>query len=685
MNTILTASSWTFCKSLATPIWMLLNIDSPSFNPFMSLLSNSSSVAASVVLALMEFLGGSAGSSAIVIALWPPVAISITKTYQLVRAKFSVSALRQTIQLHAGKLLILSVVISNPPRLISHLLFTQRFPFTHTFQASLQNRSSAAGEQAYCLVNLMAVAEFIGNLDLEGVVSARDNAVLPENGLMPIPVPMTLPINIGGRPSSHRASMSSHYSATSKDGSSPTTPVLSSSFTLRNRVEQHASALSSFANFLAVAQYALSSLKTLQEFLEPGDQYHLYSTAARAMQIARRRGIMKAVEYWSGRPVVSIALAPSSDSNAILKGGKPSIVRNEALEFIVIVQNPYVFDLELQSLSLSTSGVPFESNPTSLAPGGVPREFVIPLATEEEEERLTHKRSAALCEAGRFKYSGLDNFPWERKNKSRNSGLGSSRSSKTMLFLECKVIPKQPLLRIRRTTVTHGALMLYDGEMLTFDDSTITPAQQALAEGELSVFETYETEYALIHRPVFSWIKNDSVAIAPGRKVTLTINCFGKHGRHNPRVLLLYPSPIPTPQSRFMSRRRPTLKLRALYALRRARATSLADGPGFLYAFVDRGRDWKLGMTSDFDRRKAQWDKECPCAHRRWLPPIRVSRRRRAESLGHLQLEIKCLDRPKRYCAHCRRTHIEIFVFRGHWNWTWRIVIRPLLLRVAVQ
>ncbi|KAJ3743541.1 hypothetical protein DFH05DRAFT_1226386 [Lentinula detonsa] len=145
-------------------------------------------------------------------------------------------------------LLILSVVISNPPRLISHLLFTQRFLFTHTFQASLQNSSSAAGEQAYCLVNLMAVAEFIGNLDLEGVVSARDNAVLPEDGLMPIPVPMTLPINIGGRPSSRRASMSSHYSATSKDGSSPTTPVLSSSFTLRNRVEQQASALSSSAN-----------------------------------------------------------------------------------------------------------------------------------------------------------------------------------------------------------------------------------------------------------------------------------------------------------------------------------------------------------------------------------------------------------------------------------------------------
>lgn len=97
------------------------------------------------------------------------------------------------------------------------------------------------------------------------------------------------------------------------------------------------------------------------------------------------------------------------------------------------------------------------------APGGVPREFVLPLATEEEEERLAHKRSDALCNAGRFKYSGLDSFPWEKKNRSSNTE--TSRTSKPMLFLECKVVPEQPLLRIRRTTATHGALMLYDGEM----------------------------------------------------------------------------------------------------------------------------------------------------------------------------------------------------------------------------
>ncbi|KAJ3920291.1 transport protein Trs120 or TRAPPC9 TRAPP II complex subunit-domain-containing protein [Lentinula edodes] len=314
-------------------------------------------------------------------------------------------------------------------------------------------------------------------------------------------------------------------------------------------------------DFLAVAQYALSSLKALQEFLEPGDQYYLFNCCT-----------LPFIRLPIEKPI-SALISRTSDSNAIVKSstdsflynsgkmnatqGKPLVVQGELLEFVVIVQNAYVFDMELQSLSLSTCGVPFESNSISViiparcivrAPGGVAREFVLHLATEDEEERLAHKRSAALCEAGRFKYSGLDNFPWERTN-SQSSGSKSSRSSKAMMFLECKVVPEQPLLRIRRTTVTHGAVMLYDGEMssihvtseniaplpidfirLAFDDSTMIPAQQALAEGEMSVFETYETEYALIHRPVFSWIKNDSVTIAPGRKVTLAINCFGKVG-----------------------------------------------------------------------------------------------------------------------------------------------------------
>jgi trafficking protein particle complex subunit 9 len=66
---------------------------------------------------------------------------------------------------------------------------------------------------------------------------------------------------------------------------------------------------------------------------------------------------------------------------------------------------------------------------------------------------------------------------------------------------------------------------------LTFDDSTMGAAQQALLEGELSVFDTYETEYDLIHRQVLTWDAGDSkVGIPPGKMMTVTVNCFGKAG-----------------------------------------------------------------------------------------------------------------------------------------------------------
>ena len=106
------------------------------------------------------------------------------------------------------------------------------------------------------------------------------------------------------------------------------------------------------------------------------------------------------------------------------------------------------------------------------APGGVSREFILPLSTEEEEERKSRRRSAIECEAGRSKHSGLASRPWEKSSKRASgqvTGTTSSSSRKTIRFLECTVVPEQPLLRIRRTSLTHGAVMLYNGEMLVLD------------------------------------------------------------------------------------------------------------------------------------------------------------------------------------------------------------------------
>ncbi|KAJ3715664.1 hypothetical protein C8R42DRAFT_638932 [Lentinula raphanica] len=127
--------------------------------------------------------------------------------------------------------------------------------------------------------------------------------------------------------------------------------------------------------------------------------------------------------------------------------------------------------------------------------------------------------------------------------------------------------------------------------------------------------------------------------------------------------------------------KRPRFIVRALYTFRRARATSSADGPGYLYAFVDHGRRWKIGMSRDFERRKKEWDQWCPCEDRVWMDPIATTRRRRAESLAHLSLELECSQRPKDYCNNCRRKHIEIFLFSDDWVSDWLTIVRPVLVR----
>ncbi|KAL4064059.1 hypothetical protein V8B97DRAFT_2078625 [Scleroderma yunnanense] len=73
-------------------------------------------------------------------------------------------------------ILIFSVVKANPANLVSHLLFTQRF-----------RNHSVGGEEGYCLVNLMAVAEFLENVDL-GVLGLEGGDRVSTAELTPIPV-----------------------------------------------------------------------------------------------------------------------------------------------------------------------------------------------------------------------------------------------------------------------------------------------------------------------------------------------------------------------------------------------------------------------------------------------------------------------------------------------------------------
>jgi hypothetical protein len=54
--------------------------------------------------------------------------------------------------------MIFAVVKANPSHFVSHLLYTQRF-----------RNQGVGGEESYCLVNLMAVADFLENVDLKAL------------------------------------------------------------------------------------------------------------------------------------------------------------------------------------------------------------------------------------------------------------------------------------------------------------------------------------------------------------------------------------------------------------------------------------------------------------------------------------------------------------------------------------
>lgn len=59
----------------------------------------------------------------------------------------------------------------------------------------------------------------------------------------------------------------------------------------------------------------------------------------------------------------------------------------------------------------------------------------------------------------RIKNSGLEAFSKHGVEESVEAGLK---------FLECTVVPELPLLWMRSTSLTHGAVMLYDGETYVF-------------------------------------------------------------------------------------------------------------------------------------------------------------------------------------------------------------------------
>lgn len=220
----------------------------------------------------------------------------------------------------------------------------------------------------------------------------------------------------------------------------------------------------------------------------------------------------------------------------------------------------------------STSGIEFSSIPTAASiPAndslvvrlmGTPLETgslvirgcIIKITGFAEQEFLNEKQqvekvSAVSVESERFKYNGLSAL----YNTSTDRVEKSSTPAAEAIQETLNVIEDQPLLKISSTSLLHGAIMLFEGEMqhisiqvenigsipvdfitLSFTDSTTMSPKPI--NPELPTEEQYEIELYTKGTPVFSWegskgnLIGKKVKLPPGSRTEIIVNIYGKQG-----------------------------------------------------------------------------------------------------------------------------------------------------------
>ncbi|WWC88812.1 uncharacterized protein L201_003725 [Kwoniella dendrophila CBS 6074] len=357
-----------------------------------------------------------------------------------------------------------------------------------------------------------------------------------------------------------------------------------------------------------IIKLCLTSLNNLNHYLNPQSQHMLNKLYPTSLATARRRGLdIGQLPWWigekivlsieiSGLPLNKLPIEHSINEIAVNDGkkdpflynprlkaaeaGKTVIVANEQVDVFVTVRNPFSFDLEIQDLSILTSGVPFITSPLPLTlpansvqtvrvtgqstiaglmsikgvsmrlVDGSSTEILIPIIDSKEKDKRDKRKSRIKSDLARTKKQGLD-ARYDLNERSKLNKRDNQTHESGSKCLECKVVDELPLAWIKRTSLTHGTVMLYNGETstiritlensssvpidfvkLTFDDSTAREAQAVIQEGELTPEQAYEIEYDQLHKPVFAWSKdnNEKFEIAPGGRLNLDVKCLGKVG-----------------------------------------------------------------------------------------------------------------------------------------------------------
>ncbi|CAI2177789.1 1503_t:CDS:10 [Funneliformis geosporum] len=364
-------------------------------------------------------------------------------------------------------------------------------------------------------------------------------------------------------------------------------------------------------DYPSMVKYTTRLLRRLFMYMHRDEQIRLSTSIPRIVGAGKKLGLDMEFKYWGLNIVKGIQVCrptsrripyPHTNKKLSLKneekkeGVSPFIyqsfnkkkvetaqihlIANETSYFLVTLANPFAFDMEIQNISVSTDGIAFTPNSISttilantsitLRISGIPTEpgelivrgckIKVHGCLEQEFLFMTVIKRY-LMSIGSF-YSGLAALDSYHKKDTTISNEQDENSpiKKPFIseFLKVSVINEQPLIKIKSTSLMHGAMMLFEGEQtemtiklenvgktpvdflsLSFNDSTIANAQ-ALLNSDMPAEEAYEMELYAHKQSVFSWNKKDNVKILPGNECIVNINVFGKRGCVNGTIQIDY-------------------------------------------------------------------------------------------------------------------------------------------------
>ena len=248
------------------------------------------------------------------------------------------------------------------------------------------------------------------------------------------------------------------------------------------------------------------------------------------------------------------------------------LVANEHYKFIISLQNPYEFELEIQSLRIAADGIELAAREEYFILGPYRTQKFPILGSARSPGKLIIRGCYIKVTGCRERLFPIFPEPWkpEREAKMKRIGLqacfgapSSRPASATAPIAEpisalapkpelmtFTVIPDQPVVIVTDVSLPQGALMVLEGERkrfmvtlqntsqttavdfvhVSFQDSATASIQAGTSNKDIPAAELHELEVQLAHHPSLIWCKPDDeiVAIKPGEKAHFEIEVVGR-------------------------------------------------------------------------------------------------------------------------------------------------------------